>query len=309
SGKTTPLVSLLRKQTSCSIAKAREALTQTGGPASTYESALAWLEQDAATSGAKRAAKIGSGTAAEGVVGISAVRDAWAMIEINTETDFVARAAAFRDVVRAVKTAVARWAAAELDEGVMKEVDLDLAMGLEVEGGGNVQEAIEAAIGKLGERIVLRRAVAARAGKEVCYSGYVHADDGVLGMGRVGALVELRHPPVSDAEWSTLEHLSKQFAQQVVGCSPAVVYPHEISAAGLVPEEGESVEDHKGRVALVEQAFLFGSGSVAQQLEEASEAMVGDVHITKFLRFERGEGIEKKEDNFADEVLKQAGLK
>ncbi|TPX56600.1 hypothetical protein PhCBS80983_g04423 [Powellomyces hirtus] len=271
---TLALVARLRKETQCSISKAREALSATSG--TSYADALAWLQSDTLTSGAKKAAKLGSRVAAEGVVHALCLENGarGVVVEVNAETDFVARSKDFVELVKRVGATTIMVG----DQGVRgqgNEVVVDVpvefltsapqlpsATAAEVGEFKTVQEDVVETIGKLGENIKIRRAV----------------------------------------------------AQHIVGFNPQVVSESDIYPTTEAASDGESASDHLDRVVLLRQPFVFGGGSVQQVLDQAVVDIFPELQrnvkleVRQFVRWECGEGIEKKGDNFVEEVMKQAGL-
>ncbi|KAI9098169.1 elongation factor TS-domain-containing protein [Phlyctochytrium arcticum] len=332
----TAIIAKLRKQTQCSISKAREALAASGG--SSFEAALEWLEKDAATAGAKKAAKLGSRVAAEGLLGLCQVGNKAALVEFNSETDFVARSKEFVDLVQ--RTAVT---SSLMGEDFAKEplvaflLDIDTDPLLECPllpdpaapalpaaefQGKTVKESILETIGKLGENIKMRRALVTNApdedfrGSFLFAGGYVHSADSSLpsGVGRLGSLVVLESfvnpgEKLTEAERAKATDLAKKLAQHITGFSPTFKTEEELDhfikkdlLSDTARNEGESEDEFRDRVVLDRQPFLFGGGSVEEVLSKHG------AEVADFVRWECGEGIEKKEDNFAEEVSKQAGL-
>ncbi|KAI8916726.1 elongation factor TS-domain-containing protein [Powellomyces hirtus] len=336
---TLALVARLRKETQCSISKAREALSATSG--TSYADALAWLQNDTLTSGAKKAAKLGSRVAAEGVVHALCLENGarGVVVEVNAETDFVARSKDFVELVKRVGATTIMVG----DQGVRgqgNEVVVDVpvefltsapqlpsATAAEVGEFKTVQEDVVETIGKLGENIKIRRAVVTStptpttAGHQEFFAGsYAHSGgDSTLprGFGRIAALAVLHVSPpttTTPTQVSALLTLANKVAQHIVGFNPQVVSESDINPTTEAASDGESASDHLDRVVLLRQPFVFGGGSVQQVLDQAVVDIFPELQrnvkleVRQFVRWECGEGIEKKEDNFVEEVMKQAGL-
>ncbi|TPX67857.1 hypothetical protein SpCBS45565_g03466 [Spizellomyces sp. 'palustris'] len=333
------LVARLRKETQCSITKAREAIAAAGS--SSYDEALKWLNNDLAQSGAKKAAKVGSRVAAEGLVGVVSTDSRAALVEVNAETDFVARSKDFSELVQRIgATALVVGedvvAAAGIPSSSIVGIPLDgllacpalppasaTSSAIDFDGK-TVQESIVETIGKLGENIKIRRAAVTVASPSASgatfVGGYVHSGgDGSIpaGLGRIGALAMLQATPASSltsTSSTSLSRLAKQLAQHIVGFDPAVVSESGLESAVQKEKsarlDGESEQEHLDRVVLLRQQFVFGSGTVEEVLKQAEQQIGPDASIVikEFVRWECGEGIDKKEDNFAEEVMKQAGM-
>ncbi|KAI8825247.1 elongation factor TS-domain-containing protein [Fimicolochytrium jonesii] len=341
---TVKLVARLRKETQCSISKAREALAAVPSTSSDhYASALAWLEADQAASGRKKAAKLDGRVAAEGLVHVVGVDGGKrvAMVEVNAETDFVARSGDFVGLVDGVGASVL-FAEIAGGKGVVRQLDVEDVNAAPawpssrsaetIPGGETVRETVVAAIGKLGENIRVRRAVVTRFpgeedatattsatdSKEVYVAGgYAHSGgDSVIppGFGRIAAVAVLKiannNPQLSTETRTKLHRLAAQIAQHVVGFSPATIAP--VSAPGPSDSARDPEDTETTSTALLTQPFLFGGGTVqevlARNATELGLATQDQLAVHDFLRWECGEGIEKNETDFAEEVKKQAGL-
>eukprot|EP01134_Creolimax_fragrantissima_P001115 CFRG1115T1 len=262
----TKLLSKLRKETELSMSKCKEALLASSND---YDNALHWLQERLQADGAAKSAKLEGRTAAEGLVGI-AVSDGGetgVMVEINCETDFVSKNTSFRDLVT---TAASRLALTQADPlGALKMSD-----------GDSLQQHIDTLVGKLGEKINPRRSTQMmRPAGGGIVAGYVHGSKDNLG--KIAALVSLSTP---NTESDTVKQLARQIASHVVGMSP------------------QTMDE------LLSQAFLFNPDlTVRELLDSATETdkLDGPLELVQFERMECGEGIEKKVENFADEVAKQ----
>ena len=287
---TASLVKELREATGAGMMDAKKALTETDGD---FESAVDWLR----TKGLAKAAKKSGRVAAEGLVAVAIDGSTGVAIEVNSETDFVAKNADFQEMVGS-------FAAAGLS---VKNVD-ELVSATVAEG--IVSDVLTSKIATIGENMSLRRMGKISGGS---INSYVH-NAAAAGMGKIGVLVAL------SAE-------NKAFGKQVA-MHIAAAHPQSLSEADLDPElvereknvlteqaresgkpeaviekmiEGR-MKKFKGEVTLLGQSFVINPDlTVAQAAKEAG------VEITGYLRFEVGEGIEKKEEDFAAEVAKAAG--
>ncbi|KAL2912307.1 Elongation factor Ts, mitochondrial [Polyrhizophydium stewartii] len=309
------LIAKLRKDTQCTISKAKEALlavTQPGmAAADVHAAAVEWLLKDIAESGAKKAAKVSDRVTAEGLVAVFAdpAAAAAAMVEINSETDFVAKSDLFSDlaarVCRAVAEAPADRARPPAPLAVVEpEEILESPFAWPAGDAATVRAAFTETIGKLGENIRLRRAIVARADAPAVLGVYAHAggESRPAGLGRFGCVVVLAaDAPLSPDHRPAVAAMARKVAQHATGFAPKAIHPRLAASAedplAVAPEE-----------ALLHQDFLFGGGSVADALAAFSAQIGVNVAVTDFVRFACGEGIEKKKENFAEEVMKQAGM-
>jgi elongation factor Ts len=288
---TAALVKELRERTGAGMMECKKALVETDGD---IDAAIEAMRKSGQAKAAKKAAR----TAAEGVVAMGIADDAkrGVMVEVNCETDFVAKDANF--------SAFADGAAARALAGDAADVDALASMPLAAGGEGSIAQAREALVAKIGENIQLRRLVRFDDAQGEIYS-YRH---GV----RIGVLVELRGgDPV----------LGKDIAMHIAASNPMCVSAEQVPAATLEKEKdifrAQALESGKpanivdkiiaGRVGkyleevtLLGQAFVKDPDVTVEKLLEQSGA-----EVLRFARLEVGEGIEKKEENFADEVMAQ----
>ncbi|KAJ3097363.1 Elongation factor Ts, mitochondrial [Phlyctochytrium bullatum] len=240
------LIAQLRKETQAPLAKVKEALEASG-----WDVAAARAAVEAGQ--AAVASKLSGREAREGGVGVfvEAGGRRCGAVEVNCETDFVARSAEFGEVVEAVRRGVVAEGAAT-GEGVgVGGVFVGVGVGAWEEA-----EVVKMGMGKLREKIVVRRGVLGPATEGVVYGGYAHGSGGLEGMGRIAGLVALE----TAAAGAEAEKLARQIAQQVVGFTPA------------------------GLQELEEMDFLFGGGKVGE--------VVGKVGKVKgFVRVELGDGM------------------
>ncbi|KAJ1955881.1 Elongation factor Ts, mitochondrial [Linderina pennispora] len=293
----------LRTLNPVAMSKAKEALLSCDND---ITRALAWLEEDALKAGAKKADKVKDRVASEGAVSVFVNESLTAatIVELGCETDFVARNASFVDLAAGIAQAGMGFASTSAEGAVLAGIEAhDLAA--KMLDGRTVSDTITETIGRLGENIVLRRAAvvgAPSAAESIVVSGYVHGSvKGSAGgsAGKIGGLVAVTSSIKSDAHRSTLSQLTRRLAQQVVGYGPRFTTMEEYQKAG---EQAEAPD----AVVLEEQQFLFGGGSVKEVLAKISKEIGAPVEILSFVRYERGEGVEKADKpDFAEEVRQQ----
>jgi elongation factor Ts len=301
---TASLVKDLRDKTGVGMMDCKAALAATDGD---MEAAIDWLRKKGLSKAAKKAGRV----AAEGLIGVAVGGDAGALVEVNSETDFVARNDQFKDFVKSA----ARIA---LEEG--GDVEKLLAKPM---GDGCVQDALTDMIAKIGENMSVRRAVALAVSPGVV-SSYVH-NAASPELGKIGVLVALK----STADKTKLAALGKQLAMHVAAASPLALTPEHLAKevvdreraiqSDLARQSGKSenvIEKMlEGRMrkfyedtVLLSQTFVIdGETKVGKVLENASKELGAPVEIAGFVRFQVGEGIDKMNDDFADEVSKLAG--
>lgn len=291
---TAQMVKELRDSTGAGMMDAKKALTEVNGD---MEAAIDWLR----TKGLAKAAKKSGRVAAEGLVGIS-VRDGRGVaIEINSETDFVAKNADFQQMVRDI-------------------TDLALQTGESIEvlrathlNGKPVEEVITEAIARIGENMNLRRMHLLEGDTVV---SYVH-NTAAEGMGRIGVLVALNGPK------DKAEAIGKQIAMHVAATSPASLSEKDLDPSLIEREKAILTEQAResgkpeaviekmivGRMAkFFEEVTLLGQKFVINpDITVAQAAKDAGVEITGFARVAVGEGIEKEKEDFAAEVAKTLG--
>ncbi|KAJ3126026.1 hypothetical protein HK098_007964 [Nowakowskiella sp. JEL0407] len=306
-------LSQLRKETQCSITKAREALLTTQND---YALALEWIHQDAIKSGLKKAEKLNDRVAAEGLIGVkifSGGRRGGSLVEVNCETDFVGRSDGFKNFVRGVNSVCEDFNLSGNvgSDALIQEIDTESVSKLHL-GGDDVSKSVHQRqielIGQLGENIQIRRVAVINPqesnldGNSVRIAGgYTHGgpDQSSSDLGRIGAIVSLKVSPGENVEPHSqfLTRLARQLAQHVVGFAPRVI-------------SGSDGED-----VMLRQTFLPSGGEkkvgeVLESLKTEKDPPIS-VEIEAFNRFECGEGIEKVvagAEDFKSEVMKQAGL-
>jgi elongation factor Ts len=301
---TANMVKDLRDKTGAGMMDCKSALAETGGD---MEAAIDWLRKKGLSKAAKKAGRV----AAEGLIGVAVGGDAGALVEVNSETDFVARNDQFKDFVKDA----ARYA---------------LAAGGDVEkvlkakhGGGTAEEALKDLVAKIGENMTVRRATAIAVSPGVV-SAYVHNASSPE-LGKIGVLLALK----SSADKDKLAALGKQLAMHVAAAAPLALTPAHLAKevvdreraiqADIARQSGkpENVIEKmlEGRMrkfyeesVLLSQTFVIdGETQISKVLEKASKDLGAPVEIAGFVRYAVGEGIEKIESDFADEVKSMAG--
>jgi len=287
---TAQMVKELRDLTGAGMMDAKKALGETDGD---MDAAVDWLR----TKGLAKAAKKSGRTAAEGLVGAEVSGGRGVLVEVNSETDFVAKNAEFQGMVRAIT------------EAGLSVDDLDALNAAHV-GGKPVSEVLTDAIAKIGENMALRR-VAHLTGESV--AAYVH-NAAAPGLGKIGVLVAMT---------GTDNGIGRQIAMHVAAANPASLSEADLDPALVEREKAVLTEQAResGKPEAVIEKMIVGRMSkfleevtllkqkfvVNPDLTVEAAAAEAGVTVTGFLRFEVGEGIEKKEDDFAAEVAKMAG--
>ncbi|MCL2068430.1 MAG: translation elongation factor Ts [Oscillospiraceae bacterium] len=288
-------VSLLREKTGVGMMDCKRALTEADGD---MEKAVALLREKGLAAASKKAGRI----AAEGIVHAIAENNVGVVVEVNAETDFVAKNAEFTAFVDAVAKTVA----------VKNPADAEALMAMKLEGSDmTVDEALKEKILVIGENMKIRRFERF----EGTVAVYIH------GGGRIGVMVSFE----SDAAGKDgFDAFAKDIAMQIAASNPLYVGRDDVPADVVQKEKeiltAQAVNEGKpqqiaekmvaGRIAkyfkdicLLEQPFVKDTDiTVSQYAENTGKALGGSITVSKFVRFEKGEGIEKREENFADEV-------
>ncbi len=305
---TAAMVKELREMTGAGMMDCKKALNETDGD---MDAAVEYLRKNGQAKAEKKAGRI----AAEGLCRV-AVKDekTAAVVEVNSETDFVAKNADFQEYVEAVAKQAVESDAADLDAFLGEKWHLDESK--------TVKDALVDKVAVIGENLSIRRfekVVAA----DGCAVTYVH------GGGRIGVIVEAATDVVNDAVKEALTNI----AMQVAALYPKYVSTDEVSEEFKAHEKEIIAEQIKndpkmegkpekviegavnGRlnkelkeVCLLEQIYVKaedGKQSVAKYLEQVAKENSANLSVKRFVRFETGEGLEKKEENFAEEVAKQ----
>ena len=303
---TPELIKALRESTGAGMADCRKALVESDA---NIEAATDWLRKKGLSSAAKKSGRI----AAEGVVAIASEGTKAAIIELNSETDFVAKNEKFQALARSIAEIAVRHSIGNVEE--LKNTK---------DGHGKtISENVTSAIATIGENMNLRRSAIMGVNKGIIAS-YTH-NAVAPGMGKIGILVALE----SEGEIAKLEAFGKQIAMHIAAAKPdalqasdvdaeklereRAVYRDQAAASGKPPEVVEKMIEGRIRkyyeeVVLLEQLFVVdGKTKVSQVVANAAKEIGAPVKITGFVRFTLGEGIEKAVTDFAAEVAKTAG--
>ena len=284
------MVKELRDQTGAGMMDCKAALSETAG---NLEAAVDWLRKKGLSKAAKKAGRV----AAEGLIGVAVRATKGILVEVNSETDFVARNDLFQGLVKMV-------ADVALDAGA----NVDKIRGAKA-GGITIDEAIADTIAKVGENMSLRRAAELSVGKGAI-SSYVHnaVSDG---LGRIGVLVALESTGKSDE----LKAFGRMVAMHVASANPQAVDPSGLDAGTIEREKAvlsgkakaqgkpanvidkiveSGLKTFYKEVCLLDQGFIFDDKkSVAQAVKEAEAKAGAPIKVVGFVRFALGEGIER----------------
>ncbi|MEO1167646.1 MAG: translation elongation factor Ts [Pseudomonadota bacterium] len=295
----------LRDRTGAGMMDSKKALQENGGD---LEAAVDWLR----TKGLAAAAKKAGRTAAEGLVGVAVSGTTGAAVEVNSETDFVAKNEQFQDFVGKV-TQIA----------LGTDTDVDTLKAAAYPDGGTVEEKLTDNISTIGENQSLRRVAKTGVNTGVVVS-YVH-NAAADGMGKIGVLVALE----SDAGADVLEPLGKQLAMHIAAASPLALTGDGLDADMIereraiakekAAESGKpdnivekmvegSIAKYRKENALMSQIFVMDNKTkIEDVVAQAAKDAGSEITLKDFIRFQLGEGIEKKEENFAEEVAAAVG--
>ncbi|MBI1203146.1 MAG: elongation factor Ts [Rhodopseudomonas sp.] len=303
---TAQMVKELRESTGAGMMDCKGALKETNGD---MTAAQDWLRKKGLSKAAKKAGRV----AAEGLVGITVQGTKAVVVEVNSETDFVARNDLFQGLVKMTA-----------DVAMKVGTDVEAIKAAKV-GSITVGDAFTDTIAKIGENMTVRRAAVLEVGKGVI-GQYIH-NAVSEGLGKIGVLVALESPGKTDE----LTALGRQLAMHVASSNPLA-----LDASGVDPEiikrEKDVLADkfrQQGKPeamiekivesglktfykeqTFLEQPFIFddsGKKSVAQAVKEAEGKIGGPIQIKGFVRYALGEGIEKQETDFAAEVAAASG--
>ncbi|MGH0002886.1 translation elongation factor Ts [Pseudovibrio ascidiaceicola] len=303
---TAAMVKELRETSGAGMMDCKAALKETGGD---MEAAVDWLR----TKGLAKAAKKAGRVAAEGLVAVAADGNKAVVVEVNSETDFVARNENFQKLVRDIAAT-----ALTVDGDVEK-----LAAAPYPGSDKSVEGELKEAVGTIGENMTLRRSAGLSVSEGVVAS-YMHNAAGD-GLGKIGVLVALES--VGDAD--KLAALGKQIAMHVAATNPMALNTDELDADAVERERTVYMEQAResgkpesiiekmveGRlrkfyeeVTLVKQSFVINPDlTVEKAVEETAKEIGSPIKLTGFVRIALGEGIEKEESDFAAEVAAAAG--
>ena len=296
----------LRERTGAGMMDCKKALGETQGD---MEAAIDWLR----TKGLAAAAKKAGRTAAEGLVGVAVAGNRGAVVEVNSETDFVAKNEQFQEFVRTVA-----------DLALKGSGNVENLLVASWPSGGTVQEKLTSNVATIGENQSLRRTAVLQISEGVVVS-YVH-NSVSPGLGKIGVLVALE----SSADKAGLESLGKQLAMHIAAANPQALTGAELDSAMIDRERSIAAEKAKesgkpdnivekmveGAIAkfrkenaLLSQLFVMDNKTKVEDVVAASAKEAGSpISINAFVRFQLGEGIEKKESDFAAEVAAASGV-
>ncbi|EXG86508.1 MULTISPECIES: translation elongation factor Ts [Lacrimispora] len=301
---TAGMVKELREMTGAGMMDCKKALAETDGD---MDKAVEFLREKGLAAASKKAGRI----AAEGIVTTVVSEDgkSAAIVEVNSETDFVAKNAQFQTYVADVATQVLTSQATDMEGFLAETWTQDNSL--------TVAQALSSQIAVIGENMNIRRY------EKIVTEGVVV--DYIHGGGRIGVLIEADAEVVND----TVKEALKNIAMQIAALTPKYVKRDEIpqdfidhemeilkvQAKNENPDKPDNILEKMivGRLnkelkefCLVDQAYVKdGDLTVGKYLEQVSKEVGGKVDVKKFVRFETGEGLEKKEENFAEEVARQ----
>ncbi len=304
---TAAMVKELREMTGVGMLDCKKALAETDGD---MEKAVEYLREKGLAASAKKAGRIAS----EGIVSIYLTEDnnKGVIVEVNSETDFVAKNPVFQEYVAQVAKQAADSSAADMEAFGQEKWMFDESL--------TVAEALSQKVAVIGENLNIRRFEKfekAQAGRLV---SYIH------GGGRIGVMIELACEKDSDA----LDELGKNLCMQIAALNPKFIAVENVPADFVAKEKEiltqQAMNDEKnankpaniiekmidGRLAkemkefcLVEQPYVKdGDMSVKKYIDSVAKEVGAPISVARFIRFETGEGLAKKEENFADEVAK-----
>ena len=303
---TAGMVKDLRDKTGAGMMDCKAALGETNGDT---EAAVDWLRKKGLAKAAKKAGR----TAADGLIGLVTAPGRGAIVEVNSETDFVARGGEFQDFVR--KAA---------ERALKEEGDLERLLASSLDGGQSTAETLSALVAKIGENMSVRRSAALSVSPGVVAT-YIH-NAVTPDLGKIGVLVALE----SSGDTNKLMALGKQFAMHVAAANPVAldvdalppdvvareraIYAEQARESGKPANvidkmvEGRMRKFYEEAVLLSQMFVVDGETPVAKVLENAKKDIGAPVTIAGFVRFAVGEGIDKPITDFAAEVKATAGL-
>lgn len=297
----------LRETTGVGMMDCKKALTESDGD---MQKAIDWLREKGLAAAQKKAGRI----AAEGMSYASVIDNVGVVLEVNAETDFVAQNDKFVDFVKCVAEAVAKNAPA----------DVDTLLKCNYPGSDKlVQDMLQEMVLVIGENIQIRRFIRYTTGVNV---PYVHAG------GKIGVMVNMDVENISDMD--TVITLGKDIAMQIAAMRPTYLDTSSVDPAELEKEReiqlNKAIEENKAKnlpddkaraiaenmvkgrinkfyedICLLNQPYVKENKlTVEQHVKQVAKALGGTIVVKAFTRFEKGEGIEKKQENFADEISK-----
>ncbi len=295
----------LREKTGAGMMDCKNALVQANGD---MEEAIKILREKGLASAAKKAGRI----AAEGIVDSLIDGNVGVVVEVNCETDFVAKTPAFKAFVQEVAAQIKAGSPASVEE-LLEQKNAQ---------GKTVSDILNEKIGEIGEKIAIRRFTRFEAEQGVADS-YIHMG------GKIGVLVEVNCPG-SVIGNPAFKAFVKDVAMQIAASNPLYVVPGEVPESIITEEKeilraqalGEGkpaqivdkmvegrIQKYYKDVCLMEQPFVKDQDKAVKDILKEKIAEIGStVSIRRFVRYEMGEGLEKRKDDFVDEVMKQANL-
>ena len=283
------MVKELRDLTGAGMMDAKKALVEAEGD---MAKAQEILRQKGIASADKKMGRI----AAEGLVGSVVEGKKGAMVEVNCETDFVAKNESFKELVNSIAAVILEKNPADVDALLQESID-----------NTTVEEYIKEAIAKIGEKITIRRFVRYDNGN--CAATYIHN-------GKIGVLLEVKCLNEGTCDGT----LAKDICLHIASCAPEFVSREEIPASVIEEEKriemgkedlAKKPEDIRAKIVegrvnkLMAQRCLLEQGFVKNPDQTIADIIAGKAEIVKFDRYELGEGLEKRNENFADEVMNQ----
>jgi elongation factor Ts len=301
----------LRKSTGAGMLDCKKALEETGGD---FEKAVDFLR----TKGLAAAAKKAGRAATEGMVAAFVSDDlkSGVLLEVNSETDFVAKNETFQAFVASIGQHILATSPTD--------VEAMLAQTFSGDATKTVQTYVNGSISIIGENIQIRRFAKFDVKGDGCIGSYIHAG------GKIGVLVQIASPAVTAANKDVLQGFVKDVAMHTAAAAPAFVSRDQVPTDVLdrekevyrakAKESGKpdaiiekiidgQINKYYADICLIEQAFVKDTDkTILQVAKECGAAAGGNVSITRFERFVLGEGLQKKESDFAAEVAAAAGL-
>ncbi len=305
---TADLVKALRDKTGAGMMDCKTALKETNGD---MEAAVDWLRAKGLAKAAKKADRV----AAEGLIGVASAAKTGAVVEVNSETDFVARNAEFQKVVAEIAKLALKAGGAVEKLAAMEYPKKKIS----------VADHLKELVGTIGENMSLRRTAALKV-KNGVVATYVH-NQAAPGMGKIGVLVALE----SDGDKDKVNEIGRQVAMHIAATNPLALKDAEVDPDVVARERAVFTEQAKesgkpekvinqmieGRmkkffqeVVLLKQAFVINPDQTVEQAVKAAEAGAGaPITVTGFVRYELGEGIKTEKGDFAAEVAAAAGAR
>lgn len=302
---TASLIKDLREKTGAGMMDCKKALTEVAGE---LEAAVDWLRKKGLASAAKKAGR----TAAEGLIAVAVSGNKGAIVELNAETDFVARNEQFQKLATDIATVAVTSATNDVE-----------AIKTQKLGGTTVAEAITGAISTIGENMNLRRASVLSVDQGVVCS-YIHSAV-APGLGKIGVLVALK----STGDAAKLQEVGKQVAMHIAAARPEALNREAVDSSKLDRERAVLTEQASGsgkpaeviekmvegrirkyyeEVVLLEQLFVIdGKTKISDFIATAAKEIGAPIELSAFERYQLGEGIEKESSDFAAEVAAAAG--